>query len=829
MSFRVHNAEHFEELRQSAIREQLAASPPTRPSPLSSTGRHSFGSPGGSLSPTITSKSFASELLRETQQKRVALKHELYKKEQEALQKKLADGIAENLQKQKTKREAQYTKLWRDVEEGKSLAAELHEKVSLQEQSRTRQFQRMHDEWQQGVFQKLNDPVVTKVSALDAKALNRHKHEAYQKFLDITNKKGGLFRDIIIESEYNPLQDAQCLAYRTKVDDPVKRVIRRREEEDAIVRDSAGNNASDGSSASDGLGRNDNLDVKLWSRGVFESTPYGYFHKMMGSRPTSESAKTHASRVKFDHYNIEYGADAVQRELPKGKRTNFEGYATIPKTTIELRLDSIMRSYDESTRKTKIVCTLGPSCWSQETLGELIDAGMNIARLNFSHGDHATHAETLSRLRGALASRPHKNVAVVLDTKGPEIRTGFLKNKDKVTIAKGSLVEWTTDYDFLGDETKIACSYKELPQSVSVGGKMLVADGSLVFTVVEVRENSVVARAENGAVIGERKNMNLPGAKVLLPTLTEKDEDDLVNFGLVQGVDFIAASFVRTGKDIENIRAVLGPRGRAIKIIAKIESQEGLENFDEILEKTDGIMVARGDLGMEIPPEKVFLAQKMMIRKANIAGKPVVTATQMLESMIKSPRPTRAECTDVANAVLDGTDCVMLSGETANGEYPVDAVQMMAKICVQAEGAIHYDELYQALRNSVLETSGAMSTQEAIASSAVKTAIDICAKMIVVLTETGTTARLISKYRPSQPILVLTALGETARQSEGFLKGTTARVMGSMIGTDSILYRATDLGKQFGWIKKGDAVVAIHGMQEARAGSTNMLKVLIVD
>jgi pyruvate kinase len=492
-------------------------------------------------------------------------------------------------------------------------------------------------------------------------------------------------------------------------------------------------------------------------------------------------------------------------------------------------LDSIMRSTDGVTRKTKIVCTIGPSCWSQEMLGKLIDAGMNVARLNFSHGDHATHGETLSRLRGALASRPHKNIAVMLDTKGPEIRTGFLKDHANVTIHKGSLLELTTDYDFIGDETKIAVSYAELPQSVVVGGAVLVADGSLVLKIVEVHDTYVITRAENTATIGERKNMNLPGAKVLLPTLTAKDEDDLVNFGLVQGVDLIAASFVRTGKDIDNIRAVLGPRGRAIKIIAKIESQEGLENYDEILERTDGIMVARGDLGMEIPPEKVFLAQKMMIRKANIAGKPVVTATQMLESMIKSPRPTRAECTDVANAVLDGADSVMLSGETANGEYPIAAVDMMSKICVQAEGAIHYDELYQALRNSVLETAGAMSTQEAIASSAVKTAIDINAKMIVVLTESGTTARLIAKYRPSQPILVLTALGETARQAEGCFKGTTARVMGSMIGTDSILYRATDLGKNYGWIEKGDTVVAIHGMQEARSGSTNMLKVLIVD
>ncbi|KAG2966518.1 Pyruvate kinase [Phytophthora cactorum] len=494
-----------------------------------------------------------------------------------------------------------------------------------------------------------------------------------------------------------------------------------------------------------------------------------------------------------------------------------------------VELESIMRSVEGVERKTRIFCTLGPSCWTEEGLGELIDTGMNVARFNFSHGDHTSHAETLNRLRAALASRPHKNIAIMLDTKGPEIRTGFLANKDKVTIKKGSTLELTTDYEFLGDETKIACSYPELPQSVKVGGSILVADGSLVLTVTDIKEDGVVTRANNTATLGERKNMNLPGCKVMLPTLTEKDEDDLVNFGLVHGVDYIAASFVRTGQDIDNIRQVLGPRGRAIKIIAKIENLEGLENFDEILAKTDGIMVARGDLGMEIPPEKVFLAQKMMIRKANIAGKPVVTATQMLESMIKAPRPTRAECTDVANAVLDGTDAVMLSGETANGDYPTEAVQMMSKICVQAEGAIHYNELYQALHNSVLDTYGQMDTQEAITSSAVKTAIDINAKMIVVLTESGNTARLVSKFRPSMPVLVLTALGGTARQAEGFNKGVTARCMGSMIGTDSILFRATDLGKQFGWVKPGDNVVALHGMVEARSGSTNMLKVLTVE
>uniref|UniRef100_A0AAV1VFB0 Pyruvate kinase n=1 Tax=Peronospora matthiolae TaxID=2874970 RepID=A0AAV1VFB0_9STRA len=479
------------------------------------------------------------------------------------------------------------------------------------------------------------------------------------------------------------------------------------------------------------------------------------------------------------------------------------------------QLESIMRSVDGVERKTRIFCTLGPSCSSEKGLTELLDAGMNVARFNFSHGDQRSHTETLNRLRAALATRPHKNVATMLDTKGPEIRTGFLANKDKVTIQKDATVELTTDYEFLGNESKIACSYPELPQSVELGSSILVADGALVLTVTAIKETSVVTRATNTATLGERKNMNLPGCKVLLPTLTAKDEDDLVNFGLVHDVDYIAASFVRTGQDIDNIRKVLGRRGRSVKIIAKIESQEGLENFDEILTKADGIMVARGDLGMEIPPEKVFLAQKMMIRRANIAGKPVVTATQMLESMIKAPRPTRAECTDVANAVLDGTDAVMLSGETASGDYPSEAVAIMAKICVQAEGAIHYNELYQALHNAVLGTFGQMSTQEAITSSAVKTAIDIKAKMIVVLTESGDTARLVAKFRPSMPVLVLTARGGTARQAEGFNKGVTARCMGSMIGTDSILYRATDLGKQFGWVEPGDNVVALHGMVEA--------------
>lgn len=252
----------------------------------------------------------------------------------------------------------------------------------------------------------------------------------------------------------------------------------------------------------------------------------------------------------------------------------------------------------------------------------------------------------------------------------------------------------------------------------------------MVLQVLEIRETSVIAKVLNHATFGERKNMNLPGAVVDLPTLTDKDINDLQQFGLQEGIDFVAASFVRKGSDIDFIRNVLGPRGAHIKIIAKIENQEGLENFDEILRKTDGIMVARGDLGMEIAIEKVFLAQKMMIHKANMAGKPVVTATQMLESMISNPRPTRAECADVANAVLDGTDCVMLSGETANGEYPSEAVRMMSRTCVEAESVVDYDRLYENIRHNVLDTHGEVQPEESVASSAVKAARDVNAKLV---------------------------------------------------------------------------------------------------
>jgi len=457
----------------------------------------------------------------------------------------------------------------------------------------------------------------------------------------------------------------------------------------------------------------------------------------------------------------------------------------------------------------------------------MIDAGMNVARLNFSHGSHERHAETVEAIRAAADERPGCNVAILLDTKGPEIRTGMLKDHKAIELKAGQKLKISTDYSLLGDASTISCSYKSLPTSVEPGSTILAADGSVVMVVDECLEDGVVVTVTNSSTLGERKNMNLPGVIVDLPTITPKDEDDLVNFGVPQGVDFIAASFVRKGRDIDTIREALGHAGAGIRIIAKIENQEGLDNFSEILAKADGIMVARGDLGMEIPTEKVFLAQKMMIAECNRAGKPAITATQMLESMISKPRPTRAEAADVANAVLDGTDAVMLSGESAAGAFPLEAVTVMSRICVEAERVLGYSRFDTAMRWAGLASEGS-AVPESIASSAVKTAGDIGARAIIVCSETGGTARLVSKYRAPQAILVLTADDQVARQTSGLTRGARAINVGSMLGTDALLLRAVEQLREDGIVDTGDKVVAIHGMIEARPGSTNLLKVMIV-
>jgi len=383
-----------------------------------------------------------------------------------------------------------------------------------------------------------------------------------------------------------------------------------------------------------------------------------------------------------------------------------------------------------------------------------------------------------------------------------------------------------------------ACCYKKLAQDLKPGSQVLCADGSIVLEVISTdpAAGTVRARCKNTAMLGERKNVNLPGVVVDLPTLTEKDVDDLVNWGVAFEIDLIAASFVRKGSDLDYIREVMGEKGRYIKIISKVENQEGIQNFDEILAKTDGVMVARGDLGMEIPTEKIFLAQKMMIQKCNYAGKPVITATQMLESMIKNPRPTRAEATDVANAVLDGTDCVMLSGETAAGSFPVEAVKVMTKICREAEASLDY---YAMFKNILKQAPLPMSPLESLASSAVRTAHKVHASLIVVLTRGGSTARLVAKYRPLVPVLtvavpVLTTDSLTwtcsneapARQclvtrglipllAEGSARATDTDT------TDEILAAAIEHAKKMRYCTKGDSIVALH-----RIGNASVIKIV---
>jgi len=489
-------------------------------------------------------------------------------------------------------------------------------------------------------------------------------------------------------------------------------------------------------------------------------------------------------------------------------------------------VEMILKDMPVDTRATKIFCTLGPACWEVDQLETLINAGLNVARFNFSHGDHAGHKACLDRLRQA-ATNCGKPVGVLLDTKGPEIRTGFFANgAKKIELKRGETLVLTSDYEFKGDNTKLACSYGELATSVVPGQSILVADGSLVLKVIscDAEKGEVPCEIMNNASLGERKNMNLPGVVVNLPTLTEKDISDIKEWGIPNGIDFIAASFVRKASDVIKIREILGPENQGIKIICKIENQEGLENYDEILEVTDGIMVARGDLGMEIPPEKVFLAQKMMIRKANIVGKPVVTATQMLESMITNPRPTRAKCSDVANAVLDGTDAVMLSGETANGDYPEAAVSIMAETCVEAEVAINNNTLYAAIRNSTLDKFGKLSTSESIASSAVKTAIDIEAKAIIVCSESGATAQQIAKFRAGRPVTVLTTCEQVARQTFGYMKGCKAVVIPSVEETDQAVDSCIAKFVADGICQAGDAVVIVQGSNRI-VGSTNTMRI----
>jgi len=415
-------------------------------------------------------------------------------------------------------------------------------------------------------------------------------------------------------------------------------------------------------------------------------------------------------------------------------------------------------------RKTSIIATIGPKVNNVEMLGQLRKAGMNIVRMNFSHGSYEYHQSVIDNVHKLIEQEPEgRPLAIALDTKGPEIRTGLMRpGCDDIKIPAGHEFIITVDpqYAELCDDKRLFVDYRNLPGVTSPGKLIYVDDGILSLLVLSIDGTDVHVRAVNNGVLSSRKGVNLPKTPVDLPALSEKDKKDL-QFGVKNGVDMIFASFIRRAQDVLDIREVLGPDGAAIKIIVKIENEQGVENFDEILREADGVMVARGDLGIEIPASQVFIAQKMMIAKCNIAGKPVICATQMLESMTYNPRPTRAEVSDVANAVLDGADCVMLSGETAKGSYPIQSVLMMAETCFLAESTICYPPLFDELRAI---TPRPTETAETVGMAAVAAASEQGASAILVLSTSGNTARLISKYRPNVPIITVTRNQQTARQ-----------------------------------------------------------------
>lgn len=469
-------------------------------------------------------------------------------------------------------------------------------------------------------------------------------------------------------------------------------------------------------------------------------------------------------------------------------------------------------------RKTKIVCTMGPNLFEKHLIAPLMKAGMNVARFNFSHGTYETHQhyyDEVCRIRDELGLP----VATMLDTKGPEIRVRSFKN-GRVTLQNGQLFTLTTD-EVEGDEERVSITYKELPQDIAVGSSILIDDGLIGMQVERIDGADIVCRVLNGGVVSNNKGINIPNAHLSMPFISEKDHQDIL-FAIKNGYDFIAASFTRCADDIMQIRHILQENNcHTINIIAKIENMEGVENIDEILRVVDGVMVARGDLGVEVPLEDVPSLQKKLIQRGIAAGKPVITATQMLDSMIKNPRPTRAEATDVANAIYDGTSAIMLSGESAVGAYPVEAVETMVRIALRAEADMDY------IRRFSRDTSASTDVTNAISHATVTSAHDLNASAIITVTKSGSTARILSRYRPACVIVGCTTEKHVWRQL-ALSWGTVPLMIAEESNTDDLFEHAVDAAVQNGLVHDGELVVLTAGVPLGISGTTNLMKVHVV-
>jgi pyruvate kinase len=473
---------------------------------------------------------------------------------------------------------------------------------------------------------------------------------------------------------------------------------------------------------------------------------------------------------------------------------------------------------EEKRRKTKIVCTIGPASESPQILEALIQGGMNVARLNFSHGTHEEHLRKIQTIR-QIADRLRRPVTVLQDLGGPKIRIGTMKEGGG-ELKRGKPF-CLTNQVLIGDETQATVTYPALPSEVRPGDRILLADGTIELQVLESDGKNIRCQVISGGILTSHKGMNFPTRTPLASAITEKDQRDLL-FGIQQGVDLVSLSYIQKAADIEGVKKILKKESAYIPVIAKIERKEALENIDEIILASDGIMVARGDLGLETPIEKIPNVQKRLIRKANDSGKPVITATQMLRSMVDHTQPTRAEVTDVVNAVYDGTDAVMLSEETASGQFPVEAFQMMAKIAQSAEEEFPHPLF---LRR---ETGEGMNLQQAITYTASLLAEEVGAKVIVTPTESGSTARWVSKLRPRQPILALTQHLSTVRELN--LSWGVDPVLGpGWKDTDEMLERSKRMPKDLGMASKGEKIVIIAGVPISIPGTTNLIKVEVVE